>query len=82
MPPLFAPSSKPFTRRSQRYFPRDRSVLINSDGGSDDGTPSLVRNASADDTGTVTVSHSLRTVHRISTPYHGVPGKGNALGRS
>ncbi|HYJ94664.1 MAG TPA: hypothetical protein VEV86_08600 [Vicinamibacterales bacterium] len=62
-----------------RYFPRDRSVLINSDGGSDDGTPSLVRNASADDTETVTVSHSLRTVHRISTPYHGVPGKGNAL---
>ena len=63
-----------------RYFPRDRSVLINSDGGSDDGTPGLVRNASAsDDTDTVTVSHSLRTVHRISTPYHGVPGKGNAL---
>ena len=27
----------------------------------------------------MTVSHSLRTVHRISTPYHGVPGKGNAL---
>ena len=62
-----------------RYFPRDRTVLINSDGGSDDGTPNLVRNASADDTETLTVSHSLRTVHRISTPYHGVPGKGNAL---
>ena len=62
-----------------RYFPRDRTVLINSDGGSDDGTPNLVRNASADDTETVTVSHSLRTSHRISTPYHGVPGKGNAL---
>jgi len=62
-----------------RYFPRDRTVLINSDGGSEDGTPNLVRNASADDTETVTVSHSLRTIHRISTPYHGVPGKGNAL---
>jgi len=62
-----------------RYFPRDRTVLINSDGGSDDGTPGIVRNASIDDTGTVTVSHSLRTMHRISTPYHGVPGKGNAL---
>lgn len=61
------------------YFPRDRTVLINSDGGSDDDTTSLVRNASVDDTDTVTVSHSLRTVHRISTPYHGVPGKGNAL---
>jgi hypothetical protein len=62
-----------------KYFPRDRTVLINSDGGSDDGTPSLVQGASTDDTDTVTVSHSLRTVHRISTPYHGVPGKGNAL---
>jgi hypothetical protein len=62
-----------------RYFPRDRTVLINSDGGSDDGTPNMVRNASADETETLTVSHSLRTVHRISTPYHGVPGKGNAL---
>jgi len=61
------------------YFPRDRTVLINSDGGSDDETTDLVRNASADDTDTVTVSHSLRTVHRISAPYHGVPGKGNAL---
>jgi hypothetical protein len=67
-------------RAFSRYFPRDRTVLINSDGGSDDGTPSLVRNASPDDdTETLTVSHSLRTVHRISTPYHGVPGKGNAL---
>ena len=62
-----------------RYFPRDRTVLINSDGGSNDGTPNLMRNASTDDTETLTVSHSLRTVHRISTPYHGVPGKGNAL---
>jgi hypothetical protein len=61
------------------YFPRDRAVLINSDGGSDDGTPSLVRDHSLDDTGTVTVSHSLRTMHRISSPYHGLPGKGNAL---
>ena len=61
------------------YFARDRTVLINSDGGSDDGTPTLVRNASADDTETLTVSHTLRTMHRISTPYHGVPGKGNAL---
>jgi glucosylglycerate synthase len=62
-----------------RYFPRDRTLLINSDGGSEDGTPNLVRNASADDTETVTLSHSLRTVHRISTPYHGLPGKGNAI---
>lgn len=62
-----------------RYFPRDRTVLLNSDGGSTDETPAIVRNMSADDAGTVTVSHQLRTTHRISAPYHGLPGKGNAL---
>jgi hypothetical protein len=62
-----------------RYFPRDRTVLINSDGGSVDGSPAIVRDGAVDDHDTVTVSHTLRTVHRISTPYHGVPGKGNAL---
>jgi len=62
-----------------RYFPRDRTVLINSDGGSEDGTPAVVRDCAVDDQDTFTVSHTLRTVHRITTPYHGVAGKGNAL---
>jgi len=61
------------------YFPRDRAVLVNSDGGSRDGTPGLVKDYSLDEAGTVTVSHSLRTMHRISAPYHGLPGKGSAL---
>jgi hypothetical protein len=61
------------------YFPRQRTVFINSDGGSDDGTPSIVRDCSLDEGGTVTTSHPLRTTHRISTPYHGLPGKGSAL---
>jgi hypothetical protein len=62
-----------------RYFARDRTVLVNSDGGSEDGTRDIVRHLSLDDAGTLTVSHGLRTVHRISTPYHGVPGKGGAI---
>jgi hypothetical protein len=61
-----------------RYFPRERTLLLNSDGGSTDGTPALVRTVK-DDAATVTVSHRLRTEHRISTPYHGLPGKGSAL---
>jgi len=61
------------------HFRRDRTVLINSDGGSTDGTTERVRDRSMEDAETLTVSHSLRTIHRISTPYHGVPGKGNAL---
>jgi hypothetical protein len=61
------------------YFPKERTALINSDGGSSDGTPAMVRDLSLDDSGTVTLTHSLRTMHRISTPYHGLPGKGSAL---
>jgi hypothetical protein len=61
------------------YFPQDRTVLINSDGGSTDGTPAIVHDCSRGGPDTRTVSHTLRTRHSISTPYHGVPGKGNAL---
>ena len=62
-----------------RYFPRERTVLINSDGGSDDGTRAIVRDLSLDDADTLMMRHGLRTMHRISSPYHGVPGKGSAL---
>jgi hypothetical protein len=62
-----------------KYFARERTVLINSDGGSDDGTPAVIRGESRDPSETLTVQHPLRTVHRISAPYHGVPGKGSAL---
>jgi hypothetical protein len=61
------------------YFSRQRTVLINSDGGSSDSTPAIVRDCGVDEGGTVTAKHGLRTTHRISTPYHGMPGKGNAL---
>ena len=61
------------------YFPRARSLIFNADSGSDDGTPALVRDATTHDTGTVTASRPLRTTQRISTPYHGLPGKGSAL---
>jgi len=62
-----------------RYFQRERTVLINSDGGSEDGTPAIVRDLSLDEPDTLVVRHALRTTHRISAPYHGVPGKGSAL---
>jgi hypothetical protein len=61
------------------HFPRARSVIFNADSGSDDGTPALVRDATTDDTGTVSASRPLRTTQRITTPYHGLPGKGSAL---
>jgi hypothetical protein len=62
-----------------KYFPRARALIFNADTGSDDGTPALVRDATTDDTGTVSASKPLRTTHRISTPYHGLPGKGSAM---
>jgi hypothetical protein len=62
-----------------RDFPRLRTVMINSDGGSTDGTPELVRAASLSDSDTLLTSHSLRTLHRVTAPYHGLPGKHTAL---
>src|SRR5579862_7078743 len=62
-----------------RDFPRLRTVLINSDGGSTDGTPELIRAASMSDADMVQTSHSLRTLHRVLAPYHGLPGKHAAL---
>jgi hypothetical protein len=62
-----------------KYFPRARTLIFNADTGSDDGTPTLVRDATTDDTGTVSASKPLRTTHRITTPYHGLPGKGSAM---
>jgi hypothetical protein len=62
-----------------RDFPRLRTVMINSDGGSTDGTPELIRSASFTEADTVLTSHSLRTLHRVVAPYHGLPGKHTAL---
>jgi len=62
-----------------RDFPRLRTVMINSDGGSTDGTPEMIRTASLTEEDVVQTSHSLRTHHRVVVPYHGLPGKHAAL---
>ena len=61
-----------------KYFPESRAVIVNSDGGSRDGTPDAVRGARAE-CRTLLLSHPLLPVHRIVTPYHGIPGKGSAV---
>jgi hypothetical protein len=61
------------------HFLRARTALINLDAGSKDGTPEIVRGASLRDSETLITAQSLRTIHRISTPYHGLPGKGGAV---
>jgi hypothetical protein len=55
-----------------KYFPRERVVLVNPDGGSNDGTPEAVEKSSIPD------FRPLRTIHRISTTYGGVDGTSNA----
>ena len=62
-----------------KYYPDRRAIVINSDGGSTDGTPESVLSANIEDPRLLLVAHPLRPVHRISTPYHGIPGKGSAF---
>lgn len=61
------------------HFLRQRTVLLNCDGGSTDGTPEAVRQASLKSDEIFIAPQALRTTHRISVPYHGVPGKAAAL---
>lgn len=61
-----------------KYFPDKKAVIVNSDGGSTDGTPEVVKAANVDHKA-VLLSHPLSPVHRITTPYHGIPGKGSAI---
>ncbi len=63
-----------------KYFPNRKSVLINSDGGSKDGTPEVVLKAELETESLLLVaSHKVNPIQRISTAYHGVPGKGSAF---
>lgn len=56
-----------------KHFPRERTVIVNPDGGSDDGTMDLVRNAPMADE-ELRGSTTLRTTHRVSASHPGVPG--------
>jgi len=62
-----------------KYFPGARSVLVNSDGGSTDGTQEEVHRIQIEDFKTILTSHPVHPVHKIITPYHGIPGKGSAF---
>lgn len=62
-----------------KYFPDRRGLLVNSDGGSTDGTPAVAREAAVSDYRALCIAHPLFPIHRIITPYHGIPGKGSAI---
>jgi len=62
-----------------KYFPDHRAVIVNSDGGSSDGTMDVVRNTSIDDFNAILLHHRVEPVSKIAFPYSGIPGKGSAF---
>jgi len=62
-----------------KYFPGAKAVLFNSDGGSTDGTQEEVKRVEIEDFKTILTSYPVHPLHKIVTPYHGVPGKGSAF---
>jgi glycosyltransferase involved in cell wall biosynthesis len=62
-----------------KYFPKAKAILVNSDGGSRDGTQEEVKRIEVEDYKTILISHPVHPIHKIVAPYHGIPGKGSAF---
>ncbi len=62
-----------------KYYPHLRGVIMNSDGGSTDGTPGIVTSLRIEDPRLLLVNTPLEPAQRFSVPYHGIPGKGSAF---
>ncbi|HDZ84899.1 MAG TPA: glycosyltransferase, partial [Nitrospirae bacterium] len=62
-----------------KYFPDQRAILINSDGGSTDGTLEIVEKTVIEDFQPLLIDQRQSFLSKITTPYHGIPGKGSAF---
>lgn len=62
-----------------KYFPRERVVIVNADGGSKDSTREVIAAASINDVQHSSDLYALRTLHCISMVYDGGPGTDVAL---
>ena len=63
-----------------KYYPDKRAIIVNSDGGSKDGTAEVVREAHSElDHSSLMLEAPGKPVHHISIPYTGVSGKGSAF---
>ena len=62
-----------------KYFAQYRCVIVNSDGGSSDGTRDVVKDTVIEDFSNILIEHPHYPVSKIVTPHHGMPGKGNAF---
>jgi glucosylglycerate synthase len=63
----------------EKYFPQLTNVIVNSDGGSTDGTREAALTARVDESHLLLVDTPMAGAHRLSVPYHGIPGKGSAF---
>ncbi|MGW8273154.1 MAG: glycosyltransferase [Thermodesulfovibrionales bacterium] len=62
-----------------KYFPRRKCILVNSDGGSSDGTMDIVSRTAIEDLKSILIPHRVESLLKIATPYVGIPGKGSAF---
>jgi len=62
-----------------KYFPDMTVVLVNSDGGSTDGTQDIVEQTMIEDFQPLLIPRRRDLFSKIVTPYHGLPGKGSAF---
>ncbi len=62
-----------------KYFPHRRTLILNSDGGSTDGTQQIVTGLHMAPSEMLLISHPLYPVRRLTVPYHGIAGKGSAF---
>jgi len=62
-----------------KYFPERKAVLVDSDGGSSDGTIEIVQKTTLEDFQSILFHHRIEPVFKMAIPYHGVPGKGSAF---
>src|SRR5438477_11718332 len=62
-----------------KYFPQFTAVIINSDGGSKDGTREAVLSSTLEDAPLLLLTTPQVATQLLSFPYHGIPGKGSAF---
>ncbi len=62
-----------------KYFPDRKAAIVDSDGGSTDGTMEIARNAVIEDFQSILLYHRSEPAFKMAIPYHGVPGKGSAF---
>lgn len=62
-----------------KYFPEHKAMLVNSDGGSGDGTMDIVQNTAIKDFQSILLHHQIEPIAKLAFPYSGIPGKGSAF---